>query len=128
MPRLGSLVLASVLLGVPRAVEARAFGAQRSVYVEVFPQSPELAAFAAALERALGTGAWRLASRRAEATVVIDVLNVANAKDALGRRMEAISLVVRDRRGPKRLVLHGSPEAREGSALLLLERLGAFES
>ena len=40
--RLGSVVLAAVLLGVPRALDARAFGVQRSVYLDVAPLAPEL--------------------------------------------------------------------------------------
>ena len=126
MPRLGSLVLAGILLGVPRALDTRAFGAPQTLYVETSQQSPELTAFAAALVRAIGASPWQPAAQRADATVVIDVLSVASAEDALHRRMEAISLVVRDRRGPRRLVLHGSPENREASALLLLGRLDAF--
>jgi hypothetical protein len=126
--RLGSLVLASVLLGVPRALDTRAFGAQRSVYVEASPQAPELSAFAAALERALGAGSWQVVSRRADATVVIDVLSVADADDTRGQRMEAISLAVRDRRGLRRLVLHGPASDRYGSALGLLERLETSEA
>jgi hypothetical protein len=126
MPRLGSLVLAGILLGVPRALDSRAFGAQRTLYVETSQQAPELTAFAAALERALGASPWQPAARRGDATVVVDVLNVASAEDTHHRRMEAISLVVRDRRGPRRLVLHGSPQDREASALLLLEQLDAF--
>lgn len=126
MPRLGSLVLAGILLGVPRALDTRAFGAPQKLYVETSQQSPELTAFAAALERAICVSPWQPAAQRADATVVIDVLSVASAEDALHRRMEAISLVVRDRRGPRRLVLHSSPENREAAALLLLGRLDAF--
>jgi hypothetical protein len=126
MHRLGSLLLAGVLLGVPRALETRAFGARRSVYLEVSPQAPELTAFASALERVLGAGSWRFVSERADATLVIDVLNVAGGRDARGQRMEAICLRVRDQRGPRRVVLHGRPEDRDGMAQHLLEGLDRF--
>ena len=46
MRRLGSVLLAAVLLGVPRALEARSFGAPRSVYVDVALPAPGLAGFA----------------------------------------------------------------------------------
>ncbi len=124
MRPLGSLLLAGILLGVPRALDTRVFGAQRSVYVEVSPASPELAAFAAALEQALGAGSWQLATRRAVATVVVDVLGVVDAQEGQGRR-EAIRVAVRDRRGERRLVLHGTAGDREGLARLLLARLEA---
>jgi hypothetical protein len=124
MNPLGSLLLSSVLLGVPRALDARAFGAQRSVYVEVSPQAPELAAFAAALEQALGEGSWRIATHRAAATVVVDVLGVLDAHDRRGRALEAVRLAVHDRRGERRLVLQGIPDDRAAMARTLLERLG----
>ena len=128
MRGLGSLVLASVLLGVPRALEARAFGAQRSVYVELLPGIPELAGFAAALERALGEAGWSLAPRPTEATMVVDVLSVATGRDARGRPIEAIGLAVHDRRGLRRLVLQGAAWERAATARQLLARLSPAES
>ena len=53
MRHVGSVVLAAVLLGLPRALDARAFGAQRSVCVEVAPQGPELTDFTTELEGAI---------------------------------------------------------------------------
>jgi hypothetical protein len=126
--RLGSVVLAGMLLGVPRALDSRAFGAQRSVYLEVSPQAPELAAFALALERALAGASWTLATRRSRATLVVDLLTVATGTDARGRPVEAISLAVRDPLGLRRLVLHGTPAGRTGTAQQLVMRLSPHES
>lgn len=109
MLRLGSIVLASVLLGVPRALDARAFGAQGSVYVEVSPLAPELQAFARELERALLQASFTLAGRRSEAATVVDVLSVARSADEAGRAMQAIGLAARDGRRQRRLVLHYTP-------------------
>ncbi len=128
MRGLGPLVLTSVLLGVPRALDSRAFGAQRSVYVELSPQAPELADFAVALEHVLGEAAWSLAPRAGEATLVVDVLSLATGSDARGRPIEAISLAVRDRRGLRRVVLQGAASERAATARQLLARLSVVES
>jgi hypothetical protein len=67
--------LAAVLLGVPRAIDTRAFGAQRSVYVDLAPLASELRDFATELERAIGETTYSLAARRSEATLVVEVLH-----------------------------------------------------
>ena len=59
MLRLGSILLTALLTGVPRALDARAFGAQRSVYVEVAPNDPELASFAEELVGYFRAFLWR---------------------------------------------------------------------
>lgn len=125
MPRLGSVLLAAVLLGVPRALEARAFGAQRSVYVEVAPLAAELREFAEALERALAGAAWSLATRPSEATLVIEVLAAARARSPEGRPVEAVSIAVRDACGAQPLLLHYDPGRRDCAARALLARLPA---
>src|SRR5512132_1423303 len=107
MPRLGSLVLASVLLGVPRALDARTFGAQRSVYLELSRPAPALGAFAEALSVALTDASWCLASQRTEATTVIDVVSVLSTTDRRGRPVETFTLAVREGRQLRRIVLHG---------------------
>ena len=66
--RLGSVLLAAVLLGVPRALEARSFGAPRSVYMDVARPAPDLAGFAEELQRALEAAGCRLAARPDGAT------------------------------------------------------------
>jgi hypothetical protein len=119
--RLGSAILASVLLGVPRALDTRAFGAQRSVYIQVAPDSPELTAFAAELSRALGgAGFFTVAHPRGE-TLVVEVH--ALWQGGSGSRGETVSFTARDRRGARRLVLHYAPESRSAAARALLRCL-----
>lgn len=121
--RLGSIVLASVLLGVPRALEARTFGQRRPIYVEVAPRSPGLLAFGEALERALGAAGWALVPRRSAAVVLVDVLHLASVRDALDRAVEAITLVVTEGRRVRRILLHADAERRDDAARELLARL-----
>lgn len=123
MLRLGSVVLASVLLGVPRAVETRAFGVQRAVYIDVAPQAPELLDFAAELKRAIGAGAYTLASRPSKNTVVIELLNVSRSGSADGRSMEAAAFSLRDDGRTRRVMLHYPPGERARAAQLLLDTL-----
>jgi hypothetical protein len=119
--RLGSAILASVLLGVPRALDSSAFGAPRSVYIQVAPDSPELTAFAAELTRALGEAGFSTATRPTSATLVVDVH--ALWRSGAGRASEAVSFTARDRRGTRLLVLHYAPEARAAAARALLRTL-----
>jgi hypothetical protein len=121
--RLGSAILASVLLGVPRALDARAFGAQRSVYIEVAPESPELTAFAAELFRALGDAGFSAATRPAGATLVVEVHALWRSVGERGPASEAVSFTARDRTGARPLVLHYAPEARSAAARALLRCL-----
>ena len=106
MLRIGSLLLASVLLGIPRALDARALGALESVYVEVSELAPELQDFARELERALAAASFALSARRSEATTVVDVLSFARSADRAGRRTQAIALAVRNGRSRSPVVLH----------------------
>jgi hypothetical protein len=119
--RLGSAILASVLLGVPRALDARAFGAPRSVYIQVAPDAPELTAFAAELSRALVDAGLSVATRPAGATLVVEVHGL--WRSASGPATEAVSFTARDRRGTRLLVLHYAPEARPAAARALLRSL-----
>jgi hypothetical protein len=121
--RLGSAILASVLLGVPRALDARAFGATPSVYIQVAPDSPELRAFAEELSRALADAGFSTAARRGCATLVVDVHGLFRSADATGPESEAVSFTARDRRGTRRLVLHYAKEARPAAARALLRSL-----
>ena len=124
MPRLGSLVLASVLLGVPRALQGRTFGApRRAVWVEVSRPSPVLGAFAFALSEVLTDSAWSLAGGRWQATTVVEVLGVASTTDRRGRRVEAYTLSVREGGRERQVVLHGHPGDRMGTARALIARL-----
>lgn len=123
MLRLGSAILASVLLGVPRALDARAFGAARSVYIQVAPGSPELAAFAGALTRALVDAGLSLAAGPAGATLVVDVHGLWRSAGGSGPASEAVSFTARDRRGTRLLVLHYAPEERGAAARALLRSL-----
>jgi hypothetical protein len=121
--RLGSAILASVLLGVPRALDARAFGAARSFYVEVAPDSPELAAFAGELTRALVDAGFSAAAHPAGATVVVDVHGLWRSAGGREPPSEAVSFTARDRRGERLLVLHYAAEARSAAARALLRSL-----
>ena len=123
MLRLGSALLASVLLGVPRALDARAFGASRSVYIQVAPESPELTAFAAELSRALVDAGFSTATRPAGATLVVDIHALWRSAGGSGPASEAVSFTARDRRGTRLLVLHYAPEARPAAARALLRSL-----
>ena len=125
MLRLGSAILTAVLLGVPRALDARAFGAAPSVYVEVADPSPGLAGFAAALSRALAEAGCRVASRPTGATVVVEVHAlwkcIDSRSDCREDRSEAIGFTVRDACGRRPLVLH-YPEGRQAEAARALLR------
>jgi len=123
--RLGSIVLAAVLLGVPRGLDARTFGAQRSVYVDVAPEAPELTDFVAALARAIGEGAYSLATSPLEATMVIEVRNVARTETSDGRLMEAATLTVREGASGRPLILHYTPRRRARAAAQLVDHLSA---
>lgn len=125
MKHLGSLLLAGVLLGVPRALEARTFGLQRSVYIDVSPLAPELQAFARELEAALLGGCYAPADNPSQATVVIEV-HSATTTHRVGRsRAEAVLISVRDRGSTRPLVLHYPAEQRTAAARSLLGRLAA---
>ena len=121
--RLGSAILASVLLGVPRALDSRAFGSPRSVYIQVAPDSPELSAFAQELTRALADAGATLATGPAGATLVVDVHGLWRSESADGRATEAVRFTARDRSGARRLVLHYAPESRSAAARALLRSL-----
>ncbi len=123
MLRLGSAILASVLLGVPRALDTRAFGAPRSVYIQVAPDSPELSAFAEELTRALADAGVSLATGPAGATLVVDVHGLWRSVGRTGRATEAIRFTARDLRGTRRLVLHYAPESRTAAVRALLRSL-----
>jgi hypothetical protein len=118
--RLGSAILASVLLGVPRALDARAFGAPRSVYIQVAPDSPELSAFAEELSRALADAGASVATRPGAATLVVDVHGLWRSVGRSGRVTETIRFTARDAGATRRLVLHYAPEERKAAARALL--------
>jgi len=121
--RLGSAILASVLLGVPRALDSSAFGAPRSVYIQVAPDSPELTAFAAELSRALGDAGFSTATRPTGGTLVVDIHSLWRSAGGSGPATEAVSFTARDRRGTRFLVLQYAPEARPEAARALLRSL-----
>jgi hypothetical protein len=126
--RLGSVVLAAVLLGVPRALDARAFGVQRSVYIDVAPQAPELLNFAVELERAIATGTHALVTRRSEATLVVELLSVSGSTGADGRAMEAASFSLREGPRTRSVVLHYRPGQRAEAARRLIESLSSSDA
>ena len=123
MLRLGSALLASVLLGVPRALDTRAFGSPRSVYIQVAPDSPELSAFAEELSRALADARVSLATGPGVGTLVVEVHGLWRSESANGSVTEAIRFTARDRSGTRRLVLHYAPESRSAAARMLLRSL-----
>jgi hypothetical protein len=99
------VILTAVLLGVPRALDARAFGSTRSVYVEVADPSPGLAGFAEELSRALEGAGCPLAARPTGATVVVEVYALWKRGGADTVPAEAIGCTVRDAHGRRPLVL-----------------------
>lgn len=123
MPPLGSLVLAALLHGVPRALDSRAFGVQCSVYIDVKPADPELRDFVKELERAIDERALTLATRRSDAGLVVELLGVSRSEDGEGRAMEAarFALVSDDEARP--VILHYKPGERARAARRLLEKL-----
>jgi hypothetical protein len=129
--RLGSMVLTAVLLGVPRALDARAFGAARSVYVEVADPWPGLTGFADELSRALERAGCRVATAPTGATTVVEVHALWKCADSGPDPSEAISFTVCDARGRRRLVLHyaAGREAEAARALLAaLDRPSGLEA
>jgi hypothetical protein len=118
--RLGSAILTAVLLGVPRALDARAFGSARSVYVEVADPSPELAGFARELSRALEGAGCRVAARPTGATVVVEVHALWTRVGPGTLPAEVIGCTVSDANGRRPLVLDYRPgcQAQAASALL----------
>jgi hypothetical protein len=126
--RLGSVVLAAVLLGVPRALDARAFGVQRSVYVDVAPQAPDVLDLASELKRAIAEGAYALAPRRSEATLVVELLNVSRSTGGDGRPMEAASFSLREGSRTRAVVLHYAPGQRGEAARRLIESLSSSDA
>jgi hypothetical protein len=126
--QLGSVVLAAVLLGVPRALETRAFGVQRSVYLDVAPQAPELQGLAAELARAIEGAAYTLAADPSEATLVVELLNVTRCTDSKGRPVEAAVFTLRDGRRARPVMLHYAPGERARATRLLLDSLRNFDA
>lgn len=120
MIRLGSVVLTALLLGVPRAIDARAFGAARSVYVEVADPAPGLAGFAEALSRALELLGCRAATSPSGATTVVEVHARWRCADSRSDPHAAISCTVRDGRGRRPLVLDCAPGGEADAARALL--------
>jgi hypothetical protein len=123
MLRLGSILLSALLTGVPRALDTRAFGAQRSVYVEVAPADPELSSFARELERALAAAAYTLVTERAQATLVVEVHGFARSAVARGRGRDTVLMTVGRGRARHPLVLDHAPGQRAQAARVLLEAL-----
>jgi hypothetical protein len=123
MLRLGPAVLAAILMGVPRALDTKAFGGARSVYVEVAEASPELAGFAEELSLALAEAGCRLAARPTGATVVVEVHALWKDPDSRPGSCEAIGFTVRDARGRRPLVLDYPAGRRAEAARLLLRAL-----
>ena len=122
MLRLGSVVLTAVLLGVPRALEARSFGSEHAIYVELAP-APGPQPFADELERALVSAAWSLAGRAAEATTVVELQAVVQVEGPAGRSLELVRVAVRDASGSRPLLLHYAPGGGASAARALLARL-----
>jgi hypothetical protein len=118
-------VLASVLLGVPRAFESRPFGVQESVYVEVSPLAPELREFARELEQALARACFALAASRSEATAVVDVLGAARWVQEDGRPLRAIALVTGHGRRLRPVVVDYAPGGAAPAVRALLACLSA---
>jgi hypothetical protein len=117
------VVLTAVLLGVPRALDARAFGAARSVYVEVADPSPGLAGFAEELSRALERSGCRVATSPTGATTVVEVHASWRRADSRSDPFAAISMTVRDGSGRRPLVLDCAAGREADAARALLAAL-----
>jgi hypothetical protein len=128
MRQLGSVILAAVLLGIPRALEARAFGAERAVYLDVVTQGPELRALAEELGRAIEGTAYALAARPLGATLVVELLGVTQRSGQTGQRSETLMLAVRDGRRTRPMLVEYAPWRRAKAAHLVLESLRAFDA
>jgi hypothetical protein len=118
--RLGSLVLSSVLLGVPRALEGLSFGRPPSVYVGVETSAADLEALTEELDRALAQACLSRASRRREATTVVELEPLGSKVEGRGRGSRAVAVTVRREGRPRRLVLSFTPGHAAAAARRLL--------
>ena len=118
---LGSLVLAALLHGVPRALEDRTFGTRPSVYVDVKPADPELADFATELQKAIDESRYDLAGSPSSATLVVELLGVSQSNEGGG--MEAARFALREGDETRPVIVHYQPGERTRAAHRLLEAL-----
>ena len=116
------MLLSALLLGVPRALEARTFGRQRSFYVEVAPADPDLSDFAEDLGDALERSSLALAPGRSDATVVVEIRRMMTSR-LVRAPVETVSVTVDDGGGRRRLLLHYAPGERRRAAEALLAAL-----
>jgi hypothetical protein len=122
--RLGSVLLAAVLLGVPRALDARAFGAApRSVYVDVSPLDPRLRDFTAELERAIDAASYRLVDDPRDATLIVEIHRVWIAEAGEGASTEAVSVTIRRGHQARPVVVHYLAGRRDDAARTLIRML-----
>jgi hypothetical protein len=123
--RLGSAILASVLLGVPRALDARIFGARRPAYVQLAPESRKLAALAAELLRALREACLSkpAATILDRSPLIVDVHGLWRCSARVGPTTEMISATASDGRGVRRLIAWYPAVARAAAARALLRSL-----
>ena len=128
MRQLGSMVLAAVLLGIPRALESRPFGVQRSVYVDVVAQAPELRELAEELARAIDRTACALAARPPRATLVVELLSVSRRTGPAGPQWDTLTLTLRDGRRTRPMLVDYGPGRRASAAHVVLQSLRAFDA
>lgn len=123
MLSLGALLLAAVLLGVPRALRAARLGpVRRPVYVELAPGDPALVDFATELKAAIDGHRYAPAPLRFDQALIVELHALSRWRSAAGRLMEAALLSVRDGTRAVPLVLSYRRAERSSAARGLIER------
>jgi hypothetical protein len=119
--RLAFLILAAVLLGLPRALRGGASVARaHSVYVEVAPGDPSLAAFGAALEAELEREHFAPAESPTPDTLIVEIHGVATLRARDGKSRQAITITLREQDRSQRLVLdYGRGNVRAAARTLI---------
>jgi hypothetical protein len=125
MARLGALMLASVLLGLPRLFRAEsAVPRRRSRYVEPAPSDAALLDFIAQLAPVIDEHCRSLAVTGDGGTTVVEIHGRASqATQARRPGAEAIRVSVEATGRVQRLVLHGPPDRRSDMARALVRWL-----
>jgi hypothetical protein len=124
MLQIGSALLTAVLLGVPRALETRTFGAaSRPVFVEVSRLDARLADFTAALEREIVAACHRLVGNVRAAPAVVEIHNVWAARKARAPQTEAACVTVRRGYDATPMVVQYVSGCRQAAARTLIQAL-----
>jgi len=125
MLRLGSMLLTAVLMGVPRALDGRAFGTASAtiIHVKVAPHDPDLAALADELERALAAASYELTPVASRATLVVEVHRLAREARPPDGERRALLVTLGEGRARRPIVVEDDPDQRRHAARALLDAL-----